>query len=396
MFMRQVDDFAIATDSNETANALINDINKHLRLPIHILGEVTRYNGMDIEQTKHYVKIHCKRYINKLQQSYPWLENEQKLSDLPLPFPSDSAFLSKLIHQDHPVLTIDQQITLENKMGIKFRQAMGEIMFPMIKCRPDISPHAIILSQFMNNPAEIHYKALKDIIRYLVATPEEGIHYWRERPHDTLPLQPIPTTHPDNYDIKEKRGTNSTQLIGYVDSDWATNTKKRTSMTGMVIMYAGGAVGYKSKFQTVIAHSSTEAEFVAACETGKMILFYRSLMEDLGLEQSDATVLFEDNNGALLMANAQQPTKRTRHMDIKHFALLDWVEQDMLILETISTSDNVSDAMTKTLSRNLFYRHYDTYMGLRVPAYCTAKLTTVPTPNPISHTRKIESALCFS
>jgi hypothetical protein len=71
MFMRQVDDFAIATDSNETANALINDINKHLRLPIHILGEVTRYNGMDIEQTKHYVKIHCKRYINKLQQSYP-------------------------------------------------------------------------------------------------------------------------------------------------------------------------------------------------------------------------------------------------------------------------------------------------------------------------------------
>jgi KUP system potassium uptake protein len=272
MFMRQVDDFAIATDCNDTAHALINDINKHLRLPIHTLGEITRYNGMDIEQTNHYVKIHCKKYIMKLQQSYAWLEKEQKIADLPLPFPSDAAFISKLIHHNHQPLNNDQQQALEAKMGIKFQQAMGEIMFPMIKCRPDISPHAIILSQFMNNPAEIHYKALKDIIKYLMATKEEGIHYWRSQPHVTLPLKPLPKPHHGNYHIREARGTNSTQLVGYVDSDWATNTRKRTSMTGMVIMCAGGAVGYKSKFQTVIANSSTEAEFVAACEMGKMIL----------------------------------------------------------------------------------------------------------------------------
>jgi hypothetical protein len=99
--------------------------------------------------------------------------------------------------------------------------------------------------------------------------------------------------------------------VGFIDSDWATNTKKRTSLTGMIIMYAGGAIGYKSKFQSIIAHSSMEAEFVTACETAKHILFYRSLMHDVGLEQTDATVLFEDNTGALMMANAQQPTKRT-------------------------------------------------------------------------------------
>jgi hypothetical protein len=39
----------------------------------------------------------------------------------------------------------------------------------------------------------------------------------------------------------------------------------------------------------------------------------------------------------------------------------------MLVLETIPTTDNVADAMTKTLGKNLFYRHYDTYMGLRIP-----------------------------
>jgi hypothetical protein len=48
----------------------------------------------------------------------------------------------------------------------------------------------------------------------------------------------------------------------------------------------------------------------------------------------------------------------------------DWVEQDLLILHRIPTSENVADAMTKTLSRTLFYRHYDTYMGRRVPDHC--------------------------
>jgi len=134
-------------------------------------------------------------------------------------------------------------------------------------------------------------------------------------------------------------------------------------------MLAGGAIGYKTKYQTVISHSSTEAEFVAACDTAKMILFFLSLLDDLGLPQCNATILFEDNTGALMMANAQQPTRRTRHMDIKYFALLDWKKQDLLQLHQISTHDNAADTMTKPLTRQLFYRHRDTYMGYRIPAY---------------------------
>jgi hypothetical protein len=132
-------------------------------------------------------------------------------------------------------------------------------------------------------------------------------------------------------------------------------------------MYAGGAVGYRCKYQDTIAHSSTEAEFTAACDAGKMILYFRSILEDLNIPQSEATILYEDNNGALLMANAQQPTRRTRHMDIKKFSLLDWVERDLIILHNINTSDNAADTMTKSLGRNLYYRHTDTIMGRRVP-----------------------------
>ena len=63
------------------------------------------------------------------------------------------------------------------------------------------------------------------------------------------------------------------------------------------------------------------------------------------------------------MANAGQPTKRTRHMDIKHFALQQWVEQDLLILKRVVTADNESDLLTKNLSRTLFYRHIEYIMG---------------------------------
>ncbi len=151
-------------------------------------------------------------------------------------------------------------------------------------------------------------------------------------------------------------------------------------MTGVIIMLAGGAIAYKAKYQDVIALSTTEAKFVAACDAAKMILFFRSILEDLGIPQEEATVLYEDNNGALMMANAQQLTRRTRHMDIKHFSLLDWVERDMTILHGISTHDNAADAMTKMLPRLLFYRHMDSYLGKRIPKYASFMMTSSSAP----------------
>jgi hypothetical protein len=79
--------------------------------------------------------------------------------------------------------------------------------------------------------------------------------------------------------------------------------------------------------------------------------------------------MYEDNRGALFMANAQQTSQRTRHIDIKTFALIDWVEQDLMTLMSILTADNCSDSMTKALAKTLFYRHNDTTMGRRIPAH---------------------------
>jgi hypothetical protein len=128
-------------------------------------------------------------------------------------------------------------------------------------------------------------------------------------------------------------------------------------VTGIILQIAGGTIFYKTKFQDTIAMSLTEAEFTAAAKAGKYILYVRSILDQLGLPQNIATTLYEDNQGALLMANQQQPTKCTRHMDIKHFVLQDWVEHDLIRLKRIDTSDNYADVMAKATSWTLFYRH---------------------------------------
>lgn len=71
-----------------------------------------------------------------------------------------------------------------------------------------------------------------------------------------------------------------------------------------------------------------------------MILFLRLIVYDLGIDlgipQQAASIIYEDNNGCTAMANAQKPTTRTRHMDIKYFSLSEWVERDLMILERVN------------------------------------------------------------
>ena len=365
LFLRQVDDFAVAAEHRDTAMKLINAINNKMRIEVKHLGLIDRFNGMDIHQTRHYIKITCEKYLQKMIKSHENLL--QHVPSNPVPFPADNNYIKMLETAKVPD-TLPEKLKLKEDMGFNYRQLIGEIIFPMMKCRPEIAPHGIKLSQYMENPAKEHYYAIRDILGYLSKTITEGIYYWRKTPRMDLPEMELPIPHQDNYFMEDNTPSGG-DLYGYTDSDWGTDSVHRKSISGIVIMYAGGVIGYKCKYQDVIAHSSTEAEFTAACDAGKMILFFRSILEDLGYEQLDATVLYEDNNGALMMANAQQPTRRTRHMDIKKFALLDWVEQDLIILRSIKTAENAADGLTKPLAKQLFHRHTDTILGRRVPDY---------------------------
>ena len=155
----------------------------------------------------------------------------------------------------------------------------------------------------------------------------------------------------------------------YVDLDWATCVKTHCSFGGSCLRLAGGTVAYKTQFQPTVAGSSTEVEYMLAYYTGKMILFVRSILWDLGVPQEAATLLYEDNDACTAMANAQKPTSQTQHMDIKYFSLSEWVERDLMLLEHIDRSINLADHFTKGLQTALFHRHAGFILGHIPPAY---------------------------
>ncbi len=122
-------------------------------------------------------------------------------------------------------------------------------------------------------------------------------------------------------------------------------------------------MAYKTQFQPTVASSSTEAEYMLAYYTGKMILFMHSVLWDLGIPQEAATLWYEDSDACTAMANAQKPTPRTRHIDIKYFSLSEWVEHDLMFLEHINTSINLADHSQKGLQTALFHHHVDFIFG---------------------------------
>lgn len=139
------------------------------------------------------------------------------------------------------------------------------------------------------------------------------------------------------------------------------------SISDMCRCLAGAPV---VRFQPTISQSSTEAEFIAAVEAGKFSFYLRSMLQDLGISQADATLLYDDNTAVITMANASCPTHRNCHMEINNFTLLDWIATNQLILYTISAHDNPTDGLTKHLGPQLFARHTATLLGKCWPSYC--------------------------
>jgi len=376
LVLRQVDDFSIASTNPEHCKKTIQEIESRMQNPLNDLGVIKRFNGIDIQQARDFVKISCETYIDKIVSHHNW-QNETAAT-LPVPMRADSESLRKLELSKGPDDPSEAQ-ALEQEMGFSYRQAIGELIFAMTVGRIDISYPIIKLSQYSAQPSKAHYQAVKQIFIYLNATREHGLTYWRPAPNLNHPYAEPPTPisapstlhgFPETHDAKN--------LHGYVDSDWGSDRQHRRSISGIVFMLAGAAIFYKTRYQPTVALSSTEAEFAAAADAGKAALYLRSILHELGVEQLLPTVIYEDNNGARLMTNAQQPTRRTRHVELKQFAVLQWVEDEQIIFGDIGTAYNISDSLTKQTGRTKFHQHHDLLMGRLRPKYARSTDPTLP------------------
>ncbi|CAK1579062.1 unnamed protein product [Parnassius mnemosyne] len=212
----------------------------------------------------------------------------------------------------------------ENIINFPYRELIGSLLFLCSVSRPDISFAVNVLSRYVNNPSQQHVNAVKRIVRYLINTKDLCIKYGE-----------------------------SDGLIGYSDSDYASDVDTRKSTTGYIFMMNGGPITWSSQKQKTIALSTTEAEFVAACEAAKEMIWLRQLMLDLG-ENCKCVTMFIDNQSAIKLINNPVYHKRTKHIDVKYYFIREKVELGMIKINYVPSKDQLADILTKALSTQTF------------------------------------------
>ncbi|KAK0584014.1 hypothetical protein LWI29_006522 [Acer saccharum] len=136
--------------------------------------------------------------------------------------------------------TLEESRYMEN---IPYSSAVGSVMYSMISTRPDLAQAISVLSRYMAKPGKGHWNAMKWLLRYISSTTSVGLIY-------------------DCYNSE-------LELIGYVDSDYAGDRDKRRSTSSYFFTIAGCCVSWKSQLQSVVALSTTEAEYIAVTEAVK-------------------------------------------------------------------------------------------------------------------------------
>ncbi|KAG5884930.1 hypothetical protein JTB14_001888 [Gonioctena quinquepunctata] len=172
-----------------------------------------------------------------------------------------------------------------------------------------------------------HWNAVKRIIRYLNATSELGIHYSKEEQ-----LKPS----------------------GFSDWDYSSDKDTRKSTTGYILKLCNGAVTWSSKRQHAVTLSTTEAEYVAACQATKEAIWIRRLMNDIGESVSMGTPLNIDNQSAIKLMHNPEFHNRTKHVDIQFHFVREKFQDGEIEHVYVSTKLQEADLLTKALPRTSF------------------------------------------
>ena len=228
----------------------------------------------------------------------------------------------------------------ERDRSNSYTRILGELQFLANATRPDISYTVNRLAAYTANPSLQHAGALKWILRYLIGTKSYGI----------------------TYSAAPNKNRDSNLFQGFTDAAYA-NSDSHKSTTGYVYLAGGGAITWMSKKQSVVAMSSTDAEYVALSEAGHEACWLRSLYQELGYDQAKPTQIRCDNNGAITMACNPQFHKQAKHIDIRWHWICNLVEEETIDVQSCRDPEQTADILTKVLAHPKHKKHCNE-MGL--------------------------------
>lgn len=304
-----VDDCTLVTSSKGLMIKLKSDLGS--RYDIVDLGEARWLLGFEIQRDRH------TRTLTLSQAGYiaTLLERFRMTDAYALSVPLDphvNLFDVELTAKDH------------SEMATRpYARLIGSLMYAAIGTRPDVAFTVSLLARFMSDPAPVHWDAAKRVLRYLKGT----------------------------RDLRLTFSGSDEGLIGFTDADWCS-LPHRHSISGYVFTFSGGAVSWRSRKQPIISLSSTEAEYVAASEAGRELLWLRYLIGELTHPLQKATPLRCDNQSAIAIVDSGLLHARTKHIDIR-FRFIQYVQDSGAASITyIPTGDMIADILTKALPRS--------------------------------------------
>ena len=232
-----------------------------------------------------------------------------------------------------------------------YRRVIGKLLFLEKSTRPDLAYAVHQCARFSHNPREEHGHAVKWLGRYLKATQDKGITF---RPTDSF-------------------------LELHVDADFAGNWDKTIaaddpntaqSRHGYILRYCGIPILWASQLQSIIALSTTEAEYIGMSRAVQDALPVIWLLEELKkrghtIHATNARVhcrVFEDNSGAIEIANNPKYRPRTKHINQRYHFFRSHIGKHLSV-HPIKTEEQVADLFTKPLADRLFTKHRHVLLG---------------------------------
>nr|GEW42722.1 retrovirus-related Pol polyprotein from transposon TNT 1-94 [Tanacetum cinerariifolium] len=270
-----VDDMLVAGPNKDRISKLKAQLAREFEMKD--LGPANKILGMQIHQDRVSRKIWLsqKSYVKKILQRF----NMQDCKPISTSFPSNVKLSSKMSHSSE-----EERMEMSR---VPYASAVGSLMFAMICTRLDIAHAVGVVSRYMAEPGREHWEAVKRILRYIKG----------------------------NSDVVLCYGESGLTIKGYVDSDYAGDLDGSKSTTGYVFTLSGRTVSWVSKLQSVVAMSTTKAEYVAAAQASKEAVWLKMLLEKLNHEQEKIT-LFCDNQSALYLARNPAFHSKTKHIRV--------------------------------------------------------------------------------
>ena len=210
-----------------------------------------------------------------------------------------------------------------------YQSVIGCLTYASIGTRPDIAASVGVLSQYMSKPGKQHWVGVKRVLRYLKGTLDYGLLY-------------------------TATNTGGTTLRGYADADWAGDQTTRKSTSGYAFQIGNSTISWRSKRQSIVALSSTEAEYVSLSLATQEATWIRTLLGDMGFMQDGPTTMYEDNQGAIELARNPSHHTRTKHIDIKYHHVRCAVADKQIKLQYCPSTEMTADILTKGLPRASF------------------------------------------